>query len=426
MGRPLHFKLIKSAAGTYPLPPTNERRNLYNTMPTHPCGPHRIPRFGPLPIPRFPTPVCPYLIHTHRPCFPQEQGAASASVASTLLACTNVADPIIFPASNRSTHRQTRAMPTQPWSRGLLLAARHLTLLPLLLAGPAQGGPALPWAPTPEAEGFDAGILQDIQPAVQRLVDAKTIPGAAVLGARHGRLVLNVTAGQGAFASGGEAGPPIFRLFSMSKPVVAVLALALIDEGLLGLDDPIGQHLPELATPDVYQGKNDLGGWVTAPAPRCATVRELMTHTAGFSYGFNPQDHPVDRAYALAGFADLRETQEGGSDAFIRTLAAIPLVAAPNTTWRYSVSYDVLGVLLERVTQKPLDALLREYVTGPLKLLDTDFFVPLDKAHRLPAVDVKLSKLVPAGWVVREEGELRPLTCHAIYLTAPSAFLPFP
>lgn len=270
-------------------------------------------------------------------------------------------------------------------------------LIPLLLlatclqaAQPACAAPwPLPWAPTPEAEGFDSHTLDEVQPAVQRLVDDHTVPGAVVLGARHGRLVLNATAGNGAYAS--EEEPPIFRLFSMSKPVISVLALAFIDAGRLALDDSIGRYLPELATPQVYQGQDAFGVWVTTPSPRCATVRELMTHTAGFTYGFHPESDPVDRAYALAGFADMHDTQSN-SDAFIRTLSAIPLVAAPNSTWRYSVSFDVLGVLLERVGGKPLDALLEEQVAGPLGMRDTGFWVPTDKAHRLPPVDVKFSK----------------------------------
>lgn len=277
-----------------------------------------------------------------------------------------------------------------PLTRSLLSLLLFLAAAAPQQAGAqAQHAQPLPWAPTPEAEGFDAHTLQEIQPAVQRLVDGHTIPGAVAMGTRHGRLVLNATAGAGPYAGAEE---PIFRLFSMTKPVLAVLALAFVDAGRLGLDDPIGEYLPELATPQVYMGEDGFGGWVTVPSPRCATVRELMTHTGGFSYGFDPQGHPLDRAYALAGFADLRDTQEGGPDAFVRTLAALPLYAAPGTAWRYSIGYDVLGVLLERVGGKPLDALLRERVTGPLGMVDTEWWVPLEKAHRLPAVDVKLSE----------------------------------
>ena len=136
----------------------------------------------------------------------------------------------------------------------------------------------MPWAETPEAEGFDSDILQGIQPAVQRLVDDHTVPGAVVMGARHGRLVLNVTAGGGAYAS--EAEPPIHRLFSMSKPVIAVLALALVHAGRLALDDPIDQYLPELAAPRVYVGEDAARhGLFCAPgegAPTAARRRQAQ------------------------------------------------------------------------------------------------------------------------------------------------------
>ncbi len=153
-----------------------------------------------------------------------------------------------------------------------------LLLLLLLLPRKSQGAPAMPWAETPEAEGFDSDILQGIQPAVQRLVDDHTVPGAVVMGARHGRLVLNVTAGGGAYAS--EAEPPIHRLFSMSKPVIAVLALALVHAGRLALDDPIDQYLPELAAPRVYVGEDAARhGLFCAPgegAPTAARRRQAQ------------------------------------------------------------------------------------------------------------------------------------------------------
>jgi CubicO group peptidase (beta-lactamase class C family) len=110
-----------------------------------------------------------------------------------------------------------------------------------------------------------------------------------------------------------------------------------------------------------------------------------MTHSGGFSYGFNYK-HPVDRAYILAGFADMKD--QISSDAFINKLKDIPLITKPGTTWRYGLNYDVLGVVLERAAQRPLDVLLAEYVTKPLKLADVAFYVPSYKASRLPPMDV--------------------------------------
>ncbi|MEM8883856.1 MAG: serine hydrolase domain-containing protein [Planctomycetota bacterium] len=178
----------------------------------------------------------------------------------------------------------------------------------------------------------------------------------------------------------GEAAPgkpmkedTIFRIYSMSKPVTAVAALILVDEGKLELDAPIAKYLPALKDLKV-QGKTANEG---KPA-RAPTVRDLFTHTAGFTYGWGAS--PVDLKYRrlkVLGSPDLA--------AMVGRLQQIPLVMEPGARWHYGVSTDVLGAVVEAVAKQPLDTFMRERIFVPLKMVDTGFHVPKEKIDRLGA-----------------------------------------
>lgn len=241
----------------------------------------------------------------------------------------------------------------------------------LVLAGslaPAQQSP------------FLAERLVRLPALLERLVAAGEHAGASFVLFHRDRLVAH-----GAFGlADAAAGRPmqrdtIVRVYSMTKAVTAVAALVAVEQGRLRLDQPIGDLLPDLAGLRVFSG-----GTAEAPllaeAERPITVRMLLTHTAGFTYDFL-RASPVHELYRRAAL-----WESASSDDFLRRVAALPLLAQPGTAWNYSIANDVLGVLLERLLERPLDAVVRDLVTGPLGMVDTDFDVPEGKRDRLAAM----------------------------------------
>jgi CubicO group peptidase (beta-lactamase class C family) len=204
---------------------------------------------------------------------------------------------------------------------------------------------------------------------------ARHCPGAVVLVERDGveqaRLVAGTMAGEGP----GEPMRPdaIFRIASLTKPVVSVLALMLVDEGRLGLDDEVAKHLPELADMRLIDG--------SAPV-RQPTVRDLMRHTAGLPYGGETRDPRAlerVRAEALDGRLPLLEPTR-----FLESLARLPLANQPGAAFRYGFSTDVLGLVIERLLGQRLGDALAERVFAPLGMRETSFTVPSEKLARMP------------------------------------------
>lgn len=168
---------------------------------------------------------------------------------------------------------------------------------------------------------------------------------------------------------------PIYRIYSMTKPVVSALAMMLLEEGRLRLYDQVASFLPEFSAPKVI-GKDGK----ERPARRTMLIEHLLTHQSGLSYGFLP-DCPVAALYRTT---DLRSTHAPLAD-FIRTIAGLPLAFEPGSNWRYSVATDVLARVIEVITGKPIQDVVRERVTGPLSLADTDYFVkPKQRKRILP------------------------------------------
>ena len=173
----------------------------------------------------------------------------------------------------------------------------------------------------------------------------------------------------------------IFRIYSMTKPIVSVAAMMLVEQGRLLLSDPVSTYLPELRHLKVGVEKTDARGnrvLQLEDALQSITVQDLLRHTSGFTYGIFG-DSLVKEEYRKSGIGSPRAT----SDEFIRTLAQLPLMYQPGTVWEYSHSTDVLGVLLERVSGMSLDALLAERILEPLGMRETGFWVEPDQHHRI-------------------------------------------
>ncbi|MXY55289.1 MAG: beta-lactamase family protein [Gammaproteobacteria bacterium] len=226
-------------------------------------------------------------------------------------------------------------------------------------------------APAGEA-GMSAERLNRVTALTQRYVDEDKLAGVVTLVARDGKIVHFEAVGQrGADDDRPMTKDALFRIFSMSKPITAVAAMMLYEEGKFALSDPVEKFVPELADLDVLvEGE-------LVPAERTMTMRHLLTHTTGLSYGFNPQD-PVDQKY--------REVQPLAGedlDEFAERLGTLPLAFEPGERWHYSVAVDVTGLVVERLSGLSFDVFLKERLFDPLGMEDTFFNVPADKLYRL-------------------------------------------
>ena len=225
------------------------------------------------------------------------------------------------------------------------------------------------WAqPEVETEGFSPSRLARIAPAMKALVDSGSVPGAVTLIARNGKVVHFETHGfQDAAKSKPMQKDSLFRLASMTKPIVATAAMMLVEQGKLKLNDPLAQWLPELKDLKVETAAGDV------PLARPLWVQDVFRHTAGFVYGGATRSPRIKKMYS-----DLNiEASEADitAEAMLKNLGTIPLSQQPGTMWEYSIATDVLGLLLERVEQKPLDAILKELLFDPLGMKDTTWWV---------------------------------------------------
>jgi CubicO group peptidase (beta-lactamase class C family) len=237
-------------------------------------------------------------------------------------------------------------------------------------------------------QGMSRERLDRIAGVMKQEVAKGTFPGAVTLIARRGEIVhFDAHGFQDAAKTRPMAKDSIFRMASMTKPIVTVAAMMLVEQGVLKLNDPIEQYLPELKNLKVEVSKTNSDGTVVTedvPANRAVTIQDLMRHTSGFFYSSNMNSKRLKEAYQQANIEAATEDITG--DEMLKRLGQIPLAHQPGTNFLYSVSVDVLGLLLERATAKPLDILLQEMVIGPLGMKDTAFWVPAEKAPRLAEV----------------------------------------
>ena len=231
-----------------------------------------------------------------------------------------------------------------------------------------------------DAVGFDAQRLQRLDAAMKKAVDEGRVAGIQTVLVRHGKAVHAQTYGKANLESGKTLqDDAIYRIYSMSKPITGVAMMILYEEGKWSLDDPVTKYLPELKDLKVYAGEKD-GKPVLVPAKRPPTMRELMSHTAGFGYGLGDQ-HPVDKQYR----AD-KVFEATSMDDLAARVGKIPLIHQPGERWNYSIAVDLQGAIVERLSGQKFGDFLQQRLFGPLKMTDTAFQTGPAKASRLSAV----------------------------------------
>jgi len=179
----------------------------------------------------------------------------------------------------------------------------------------------------------------------------------------------------------------IFRIYSMTKPITSIVLMQLYEEGALLLEDPVEKFLPEFANPHVMTGGSDQAP-VTRPASRSMTIRDILTHCSGLTYGFLRQN-PLDALYREQGLGDFT-TPDYSLREGMRRLADLPLLFDPGASWNYSMSTDVCGAVNEVITGQTLAQAFAERVFEPLSMLDTGFSVPTTAAARFTSLYAKL------------------------------------
>ena len=234
----------------------------------------------------------------------------------------------------------------------------------------------------PEEVGLCPARLARIGAWAQGWVDSGRLPGVITLVSRHDRVAHVHVCGQADLARGVPlAADSIVRMYSMTKPLATVAAMMLYEEGRFQLDDPIARVLPCFGSMRVFSG-GGLGRFDTVPAERDITFRDLMTHTAGLTYGFIDA-HPVDAMYRANGI-DF-QTSGAALGELVERAAALPLIAQPGRAWNYSIATDVLGHLVAVLSGQRFEEFLQRRVLEPLGMVDTGFFVPAEKLGRFAA-----------------------------------------
>ncbi len=223
--------------------------------------------------------------------------------------------------------------------------------------------------------------MESLQEIVDALVDAGRVPGAVALFA-EGSDVSVATAGSASVGGAPMTRDSLFRIASLTKPIVAAAAMALIDRGRIGLDDPVRDWLPELADPVVLrQPDSPLDDVV--PAVRPITVRHLLTLTAGHGFPADSSNPEVSRFLTDLHQGPPQPATFPPPDDWMALLATMPLLHQPGEGWTYNTGSDVLGVLLSRVQDAQLGDVLKDTVLGPLEMVDTGFAVPASARDRM-------------------------------------------
>ena len=250
---------------------------------------------------------------------------------------------------------------------------------------------------TPEAVGFDSARLKLMDDYMAKVVADGRVAGMTTLLARHGKVVEFKTYGKASLATG-QAMPKeeIFRVYSMSKPLTGTAMMILFEQGKWRLDDPVTRYVPEFKNLKVMV-EADKDGKITKveDMKRPPTMREIMSHTAGFGYGLGDR-HPVDKLYR-----EKKVLSANGLQEMIDRTATIPLMYQPGTNWSYSSAVDIQGYIVQKLSGEPFGQFLQEHVFGPLKMKDTGFYTGAAKANRLAAVYVgEVVNRQPTGKIV--------------------------
>ena len=224
-----------------------------------------------------------------------------------------------------------------------------------------------------EELGFVPDRLARISEFVQtKYIDSGLLPFASLLIGRGDDIALQW--------SSGVADDAIFRIASMTKPITSVAFMQLVEQGKVALTDPVAKYIPEFAKLGVFVAGGGNIPFVSRPPATPMRIVDVLRHTTGFTYSFQERSN-IDAAYRNT---DVESWNKNNSDSFIKTLSQIPLEFDPGTQWNYSVSTDVLGVLIERISGLSLPDYFQQNVFAPLGMTDTFFTVPTDKTARVP------------------------------------------
>ncbi len=228
----------------------------------------------------------------------------------------------------------------------------------------------------PESVGFSSERLGRLHALIQGEIDQKQLAGAVTILARHGKVVDYRTYGQRDIATSAPmTRDVIFRDYSMTKPVTGVAMMILYEEGKWLPSDPIAKYIPEFAHLKVFKGVDADGKMVLVDPDHPPTMQELMSHSAGFSYG---SGHTVVDAM----YHDQKVMQSANLQEMIDKLATIPLNYQPGKGWTYSVSMDIEGYIVEKLSGQTLPDFMRDHIFVPLDMKDAGFFVPAEKRSR--------------------------------------------
>jgi CubicO group peptidase (beta-lactamase class C family) len=240
-----------------------------------------------------------------------------------------------------------------------------------------------PTTASPESAGMSKAALDRIETHLKsRYDDPGRFPGAQLLVYRRGKVVHSAVQG---FADVERKVPvrddTIFRIYSMTKPITAVAFMMLVEEGKVALDEPVHKYIPEWKDLGVFVA-GTAPNFMTRPPSRPMQIVDLLRHTSGLTYGLQQRSN-VDAAYREEKVADMVPGKT--LDTMIADLAKIPLEFSPGEAWNYSVSIDVIGYLIGKISNQPFHQFLKERIFDPLGMTDTDFHVPAEKAHRFAA-----------------------------------------
>ncbi len=247
---------------------------------------------------------------------------------------------------------------------------------------------------TPETVGISSDRLERLTDRFEQYVADKHMAGSVILVARKGKVAYYNAIGMSDIESKKVMKEDaIFRIASQTKAIISVGVMVLQEQGKLLISDKVGDYIPEFSETTVAERKED-GGYEIVKANRAITIRDLLTHTAGINYGGGH----VSDAWSEAGiqgwyFADRNET----IGEVIPRMAGLPNVSHPGTRWVYGYNTDILGLVIEKASGKPLDEFLQQEILDPLGMKDTHFFLPKDKKDRLATVyDPREGALKPA------------------------------
>lgn len=259
---------------------------------------------------------------------------------------------------------------------------RLLAFAALLAATAVRAASPLPEA-RPEDVGMSGERLERITRAFEGAIAAGDMPGVVVMVARDGKLIYQKALGMQDQARGTPmALDSIFRIYSMTKPIVSVAAMILAEEGRLSLEEPVSKYIPEFRNMNVgtetFNPATGVRSMTMVPAKRQMTVQDLLRHTTGLTYGVFLPRSEFGRLYAEANLWGQKTIED-----FCKALAKLPLRFEPGTTWEYSHATDVLGRVIEVASGQPLDRFVRERILEPLRMSDTGWDVPEDKQGRI-------------------------------------------